>query len=168
MVLDVPDLSEEITKRGQSYRFEIVERAARRPHASDLKEIEFKGASRILLIAGVHLANGLPFAVEHRLVNLTAVPAIETADLSVCGPGTWLLNHIPWTEAENRIAAVAVEESSARLLEITAGSACLQVERRTWRGAEHITWVRQIFAPGKHELIARFGTSGIPAQHAAK
>jgi GntR family histidine utilization transcriptional repressor len=36
------------------------------------------------------------------------------------------------------------------------GTACLSIERRTWRGAARITQVRQLFPGHLFELVAKF------------
>ena len=72
-------------------------------------------------------------------------------------PGAWLLRHVPWTEAETRIAAVAADRAAAARLDVAVGSPCLLIERRTWRGDEGITLVRQLFVGAAYDLIARFG-----------
>ena len=159
MVLDVPDLPQEIARRGQVYRYALVERVVRAATA-EADEKRLAGKGRLLFVRGVHLADEVPFACEERLVNLTAVPDILDADLALEPPGSWLLRHIPWTEAENRIGAVAASAQNAQLLGVAPGAACLKIERRTWRGGEHITFVRQLFVAGQYELAARFGAGG--------
>ena len=146
MVLDVPDLAIEIGRRGQAYRFELIERDIRYASEHDPDEKLLAGPGQIMFLRGIHLADNRPFAYEERLVSLTAVPQIAAEDFVSVSPGSWLLQHIPWTEAENRIG-VPVE------------SACLTVERRTWRGDERITFVRQKFVAGQYELVARFGAA---------
>lgn len=98
------------------------------------------------------------------MISLKAVPAAETADFSVNPPGTWLLDHVPWTEAENRITAINADASAAKILEIPAGEACLLIERQTRRGKAHITVVHQIFVGATYDLIARF-SSKLAAPH---
>jgi GntR family histidine utilization transcriptional repressor len=79
------------------------------------------------------------------------------ADFSTEPPGSWLLHHVPWTEAENRISAISATAREAELLGVEPGTACLVLERRTWRGEEHITHVRQLFIGSAYDLVARFG-----------
>jgi GntR family histidine utilization transcriptional repressor len=66
-----------------------------------------------------------------------------------------------WTEAEHRITRSTPTTTWPPLLEIDAGAACLVVERRTWRGDEHITYVRQTFAGDAYDLVAKFGPSNL-------
>ena len=111
---------------------------------------------RVLETEGVHYADHTPLAFEHRLVSTAQVPGILTADLAQTAPGTWLLAHVPWTEAENRITATASSPALAQALGITPGDACLTVTRRTWRSAASVTLVTQQFIAERHELVARF------------
>jgi len=157
MVLDVPDLAMQVSERGQSYAYRPLLRKMRGPDIDRPEEEALAGGGQLLQIDGVHLADDVPLAVEYRLVSLSAVPDIAEADFEVVSPGAWLLSHVPWTEAETRISAVAALDQTARLLGVTTGDPCLRVERRTWRGTERVTQVQQIFVGGAYDLVARFG-----------
>jgi GntR family histidine utilization transcriptional repressor len=113
----------------------------------------------VLEVEGVHLADGTPLAFEHRLISSVQVPEVLGADIAATAPGTWLLGHVPWTEAENRISATAASPALARALGIAAGDPCLTVTRRTWRGGSAVTLVHQHFVAARHELVARFGAA---------
>ena len=56
----------------------------------------------------------VPFAVEDRLIDLSSVPDAATADFSREPPGSWLLHHVPWTEAEHTISAVVADDRERR------------------------------------------------------
>lgn len=163
MVLDVPDLAGEISNRGQTYRYALIERLIRKPVRGHGDEERLARTGELLVVRGVHSADGQPLAYEERLVSLDAVPEIAREGFTQEAPGSWLLRHIPWTEAEHRIGATPAAIAWAALLDIPVGGACLTVERRTWRAGEHITMVRQHFVAGRYELIARFGPTPKPA-----
>lgn len=154
MVLDIPDLASEVRDRGQDYRFRLVHREVRETLDSDC---DLQIAGRVLYTIGVHLSDGVPFCHETRAVSLSAVPDINQAVFDPEGPGTWLLRNVPWTEAETRLAARPAG-AAAELLHIDAREACLSVMRRTWRGDEDITAVRQVFPGDSYSLLARFGS----------
>ena len=97
--------------------------------------------------------------MEDRHIFLDAVPDAATANFRFEPPGPWLLGHVPWTEAEHRIAAIAADALTARSLEVSVGTPCLLVERRTWRWEETLTIARQIFRGDAYDLTARFGPS---------
>lgn len=157
MVLDVPDLAAEVAERGQAYAYRLLHRSARLPRNEE--ERHLAGPARLLELNGLHLADGVPLALERRLVALAATPEIARVDFKAQAPGSWLLHHVPWTEAETRISAVGAEAGDAKLLGLDPGAALLSVERRTWRGAERITHVRQLFVGSAYDLVARFGPS---------
>ena len=150
MVLEIADLAREVTARGQAYAWQLLER---REHRSGLPDMP----GPVLELEGVHHADGAPLAFEHRLISTAQVPEVLQADLTSTAPGTWLLSHVPWTEAENRISASAASSALARALGIAAGDPCLTVTRRTWRGGAPVTLVQQHFIAERHELVARFG-----------
>ena len=155
MILDIPDLKQEVLVRGQTYRFNLLERATRRAGPGDHDYPEL-GPGRILSVVGLHSANRQELAIERRGVNLRAVPEIEHATFEQEPPGTWLLNNVPWTEAETRISATAADAGTASLLHLKIGAPLLQIERRTWRGEDQITSVRQSFRADAYDLFARF------------
>jgi GntR family histidine utilization transcriptional repressor len=157
MVLDIPDLEQEVGQRGQTYRYELYGRKIRTPDQASAEEGVLARNGRLLLLEGVHHADGVPLAMEWRLTSLNAVPEIAAVDFKTASPGAWLLKHVPWTQAETRIAAVAADRAIAGRLRLAVGSPCLLIERRTWRGEEGITWVRQHFVGSAYDLIARFG-----------
>lgn len=157
MVLDVPDLMQEIVDRGQDYRFALTGRRIILAEGNPRDGADF-GPGRMLELTGLHYADGRPLALERRLVNIGAVPDIEHASFDDQPPGSWLLRHVPWTEAETRISAVAAEGEAAAALDLPLGAPLLRIERRTWRGEDRITAVRQSFRADAYDLFARFKT----------
>jgi GntR family histidine utilization transcriptional repressor len=160
VVLEIPDIQAEITARGEQYGLELLARRKRKPVNTRPEEKVLAGKGDLLALRCLHLANGRPFALEDRLISLVAVPEAQNVDFARESPGTWLLGHVPWTQAEHRITAVNADADTAQTLDIEVRAACLALERHTWRASEHITHVRQIF-PGTHyDLIARFAPKG--------
>lgn len=165
MILDVPDLMQEVRLRGQSYRFDLLEREVE-PVKSNARGDFDLGTGRILALTGLHYADGRELAVERRRVSLEAVPDIEHASFESEPPGSWLLRHIPWTEAETRISATAADERIASLLLVKAGAPLLRIERRTWRGENRVTSVRQSFRAEYYDLFAKFKAQDIARRQA--
>lgn len=156
MAMDIPDIGAQVAERGQSYRFDLGLRRAL-DGGQARPEWKVERAVPLLELEGVHFADGTPFAWEHRFVNVAAVPDMLLADFTGSSPGTWLLEHVPWTEADAVITAVGASAAQARALTVAVGEPCLCVERKTWRGSEPITYVRQLFVAGAYELTAHFG-----------
>jgi GntR family histidine utilization transcriptional repressor len=158
-VLSIPDIRAAVEARRAAYAYRPVLDERRPPCCVHLgTEGHHLGASRFL--RGVHLSDDAPIMVEERHIFLDAVPEAAAADFTREPPGAWLISHVPWTEAEHRIAAIAPDTPTARLLSVAASTPCLLVERRTWRGAETVTIARQVFRGDAFDLTARFGPTG--------
>lgn len=158
-VLAIPDLRVEIERRGYPYAYELLKRTTRPLARSDPLATLLAGTRRVLLLECRHFASERVFALERRAISLTTVPDAAHVDFAAVSPGTWLLGHVPWTEAEHRITAMHADAATARRLGIKSGSACLSVERRTWRGGDGITHVQQVFPAHLFDLVARFRPS---------
>ena len=154
--LDIPDLAAEIEEKGCRHMIDILHRIEREADANDREQLSIKSGP-VLALDCLHRANGQPFAFEQRLINLTMVPAARDVDFAHESPGRWLLGHVPWTDAKHRILAIAASDSLAERMAVPEGSPCLSIERWTWRTAEKITYVRQVY-PGDYALMANFIT----------
>ncbi len=150
-----------VEERGAIYGYQPLTDEFRPPCCVHLGS-EGRHLGRRRFIRSLHLCDGAPVLLEDRHIFLDAAPAAEPADFTATSPGAWLVALVPWTEAEHRIAAISADAASARALEITSTASCLLVERRTWRGLDTVTIVRQVFRGDAFDLIDRFGPrSGI-------
>lgn len=154
-VVEIADIQTEVEARGQAYGYELLSRRVRATRAEG-DEGRLKASGTVIELACRHRANGRPFAVEERVINLTAAPSAETADFAAIPPGAWLLAHVAWSEAEHRIAAIGADAALADRLAVAPGHACLRLTRWTWRGGEGITAMRQTFPGEAYDLVARF------------
>lgn len=155
-VLDIPDIKAEVTALGLPYSFEVVTRLKRRSTRDDRTLLNTDDSMPLLEIVCRHMAGPQPFCLEHRLINLTAVPEAASESFTELSPGAWLLRRVPWMLAEHRIRAAAAEPEAAASLRIKPKTPCLIVERIT-RGRDCvITFVRLHYPGNLHELVASF------------
>jgi GntR family histidine utilization transcriptional repressor len=155
-VLQITDIRAEISALGRSYRYELIKSTRRAASAGDRSRLGVQRTGRVVAIACRHCADGVPFAIEDRLIDLDAVPEAAKANFAIEPPGSWLLHHVPWTEAEHSISAIVAEEAAAAALGIAVGAPCLVIDRRTWRSGRTLTAVRLIYPGESHTLVARF------------
>jgi GntR family histidine utilization transcriptional repressor len=155
-VLEIHDIAAEVRASGRRYAFERRSRRLRAASAADAARLGVEAGAAVLAIAGVHRANDAALALEERLINLGTVPQARDEGFAETPPGSWLLQAVPWTEAEHQIAAVNADDRTAGLLGLRRGVACLSVQRRTWKGEGSVTWVRLTFPGDQHRLIGRF------------
>lgn len=155
-VLKIADIRAEISALGRSYGYQLIRCARRTANASDRVRLGVKKAGRVIAITCRHSADNVPFAIEDRLIDLETVPEAATADFATEPPGSWLLHHVPWTEAEHTISALVADASTAAALDIAIGAPCLVIDRHTWRSARTVTAVRLLYPGDSHRLVARF------------
>jgi GntR family histidine utilization transcriptional repressor len=155
-VLKIADIRAEITALGRRYDYQLVHCARRTATAADRARLGVRKTGKVIAIACRHSADNVPFAVEDRLIDLEAVPEAATADFAIEPPGSWLLHHVPWTEAEHTISAIVADDRTAAALGIAIGAPCLVIDRYTWRSARTLTAVRLLYPGDTHRLVARF------------
>ncbi len=154
-VLEIRDVAAEVRSSGREYAFR---RLARREDAARAEEAAALGVAEgapILLVIGLHLADGQPHALEERLINLEAAPAAARERFEDDAPGAWLLTHVAWTEAEHAITALAADGQTAKRLGISTGSALLCLERKTWLSGACVTRARFLYPAGAQRFTAR-------------
>lgn len=155
-ILEIHDIKAEILASGRSYRFEILAREERRMTAEDAVHLGVGRSGFVLALTVRHLADERPFVLEERLLDLAVVPQASTEPFRASPPGTWLLDLVPWTNAEHVIRADLASPFVAQQLDIARKSACLVIERRTWQGGATVTWVRLTYPGERHSLTSVF------------
>jgi len=160
VALEIPDIALQVRALGHAYAYRLLRRELRSARAGNSGERELAGEGRLLAMQCLHLADGRPLALEHRLISPAGVPEVLDVDFATTAPGSWLLQNVSWTRAQHRISAWGADTATARQLDVADGTACLVIERHTWRGEQPITRVRQIFLGDAWDLVARFAPGG--------
>jgi GntR family histidine utilization transcriptional repressor len=159
-VLEIHDIAAEIRAQGRAYAFQRLSRRQGAARPAEAERLSLAGGGDILAIAGVHLADGAPHALEDRLINLAAAPDAAAQAFDAVPPGAWLLENIPWTEAEHEIFARAAGALTARRLGLAKGAACLVMERRTWKAGACVTHARLTYPADQRRFTARLRQPG--------
>ncbi|WP_417719127.1 UTRA domain-containing protein [Salipiger sp.] len=158
-VLEIHDVKEEVLAVGGWYRHEILGRRRRTMEpVEDLEPVPVPGVA-VLDVTCLHTNDGAPFCLEQRLIFLDAVPEARDEAFRDKAPGVWLLAHVPWSEAENEIGAVAADPGTAARLGLSEGEPLLTMTRRTWKNGEPVTVARFSYPGRMHRLKARFTPS---------
>jgi GntR family histidine utilization transcriptional repressor len=146
-VLEIADLAAESATLGLTYAHTVLSRA-----------IVVTAEGAMLAVSTLHERGGEPLALEERRISLAAVPQARAETFAEMPPGTWLLRHVAWSEAEHVIGARVADAALARRLGIARGDACLTLDRRTWQGGDLITEVRLTYPADRHSFTGRFAT----------
>ncbi len=155
-VLEIRDIKAEVQSLGLTYDYQLLRREQRRADAGERDRLDLKPGAPVLSLVCRHIAGRTPFCMEERLINLAAVPEAAGQSFETVAPGPWLLGQVPWSAAEHRIRAIEADAELADLLQVEAGTACLQVERRTRMNGVAVTLVRLVYPGQAYELVASF------------
>ena len=156
-VMMIADIGEEVRSGGASYDFELIKSVIRVSDSETQSLLRRILPDRpILDLEYVHIADGVPFCHERRLINLDAVPDAGQADFEQEHAGKWLLKQVPWSSAEHVIKAVSPTSSLVKRLAISPSTACLEIERRTEFDGRPITFACITYPGSAHQLVARF------------
>jgi GntR family histidine utilization transcriptional repressor len=156
-ILEIHDIEAEISATGRAYGYKLLGRRVRPATAEDADRLKVEAGQRVMALRARHAADGEPFVIERRLINLAAVPEASEQGFADSPSGSWLLRRVPWTDAEHSIRAISAEPDVAEQLDVKSGAACLLVERRTWQSGTPITFVQLIYPGDRHQFVGRFG-----------
>lgn len=151
----IPLVREEIEATGASYRYALVTREAG-PAPDWLRaRLALSSAAGFVHLTCMHYADGTPFQFEDRWINLAVVPQAEFVDFGVHSPNEWLVQEVPFTDAEIRFSATAADATLGRFLGLPSNSPVFTVDRTTWLAECPVTNVRLYFAGG-YQMFAKY------------
>ena len=150
--LEIPIIREEIEAKGHTHRHAILEQRMTVPPSIIRHRLDLAAKARALNITTLHLADGKPYALDLRWINLSTVPSAASVDYKKISPNEWLVQNAPYTHGDIAIAAEEISEAEAEHLGAKMGEATLVLERVTWRDRLSITMTRLAFAAG-HRLL---------------
>lgn len=145
--LSIPILRTEIEQRGATYGYGLIDRGLEVP-PYPIRTRLGTGGAELLHTRALHTANGRPFVIEDRWVNLATIPAFAEVDLERFSANEWLVSHAPFTHGDIFFGADPCSFTEAEALGCAVGAAVFTVERTTWNATAPITWVRLVYAPG--------------------
>lgn len=155
-VIEVRDIKTEIVASGAAYDYRLLARRAVKAGRDEAERFGISQGRALLFLEALHFSGGTPFAFERRWINVAEVPGALRESFANQSGGAWLIEHVPWTDAEHLIGATEAGADEVRHLGVRRGAACLVMERRTWRRGAAITYARFVFPAMRHKVVARF------------
>lgn len=145
--LTIPLVREQVEATGQRYTHRVLARGID-PAADEARTRMRLGAKAPLMhLETLHLADEHPFAFERRWVNLQAVPAFASADLSSLSANEWLVREVPFSSGEVSLSAAGANERVAEGLAVTEDTPLFTLTRTTWLDSAPITTMTLSYAP---------------------
>lgn len=149
-LLSIPLVRAEITASGRAYGYRLLRREKAKPPAG------LAGMSAAALrVTCLHSADGRPYQLEDRWIDLATVPSAARADFDAVSPNEWLVDQVPFSRAEHQLSAAAASAGQAATLEIAPGDPVFVIDRVTWLGADPVTHARLIHPGAGFRLVTR-------------
>ncbi len=146
--LEIAVVRHTIEEQNATYRYALVRRTVAGAPDWLSALLDLPQNHQMLHLTCMHFANDQPFQLEERWINPDVVPAVLHADFATKGPNEWLLQEVPYTDAEMTFSAVLADERTADFLSTTPDAAVFRMERTTWLQGKPVTFVRMTFHPG--------------------
>lgn len=151
---DIPITRREVEQMGAAYGYQLVAHETADIPPSIAAKFELAAPTEMLHIEALHLADQKPYIYEDRWVSRETVPEIAEIDLATESANEWLVRNRPYSRCDLRFYAIKANRHHARLLDTQVNEALFVMERTTWIGADPITTVRAVAAPG-YQLLTQ-------------
>lgn len=141
---------EQVEQAGMAYSHRVVAQRKSPIPEEIAARIGLPKGEMLVHMRAVHYADGQPFQLEDRWINLRAAPSLAGVDPWQLNANEWLVRNAPYLRAELAFSAENANWRDARLLQTKPGQALLILSRITWNDLGPITIVRVAFQPGHH------------------
>ncbi|WP_298634930.1 histidine utilization repressor [uncultured Umboniibacter sp.] len=152
--MSVRNIAEEITALGHRYQARLLVLEERDPSAHIANLFELAPGEQVFYSSIVHCQNDRPLQWEQRYVKRSAIPEYLQQDFVLMTPNAYLSEVSPLQSASSTISAVSASEIAAENLEISAGTACLQIERITASRSGIVSLAELIYPGERYKLSA--------------
>lgn len=152
--VEIPLVREEVETRGSVYGYMLLKRAVLTAPDMVRARLNLPADAAVVFVECLHSADGKPFQLERRWINLDTVPDASDEPFDMTGPNEWLLKTVPFSDAEHAFSAANADDREAELFGLAARDALLIVERRTWLDGAAVTWVRMAYPGASHRVVA--------------
>jgi GntR family transcriptional regulator, histidine utilization repressor len=155
VTFEIPLVRVEIESQGATYSYKLIaDSIVTAPRKLQMR-LGLTAAATVRHIKCLHLANDKPYQFEDRWINLAIVPHAMTADFAAISPNEWLVQQVPYTNAELRFSATSANTLIAQHLHTKIGSPIFTAERTTWLSGKPVTNVKLYFMHG-HQMVADY------------
>jgi len=131
-----------------AYRYSRISRTlCKSPHWLAAR-LGIPAGGHVMHVMAMHYADNRPYQHEDRWINIAAVPDVTDQDFTTTGPNEWLLDQVPFTDAEIGLAAIPADQNLADFMDCAPATPLLQMERITWLRKTPVTFVTLTFHAG--------------------
>ena len=154
-LLEIRNIADEIRGRNNVYSNERYRLKAIKANKDLADQLGIRTGDPVYHSLIVHKENGQPLQFAERYVNAAIVPDYIKQDFSISTPSQYLSTLFPLSEIEHIVEAVLPTSLEQDALNISAGTPCLLVKRRTWSGNNLISYARLVHPGHLYRLSSR-------------
>ena len=151
----IPIVRNEIEGGGRRYGYALLERRTLGADADLAGRLDVPRGTPLLFVACLHLADGEPFQLERRWINLEAVPRAADVSFEDVSPNEWLVAEVPYSRSEHMFSAALPDADERNRLRLRDGEPVFVIERRTWLGEQPVTYVRLSHLGSSFRMVSR-------------
>ena len=145
--------TEDMARRGLEVRSEWLDRGIYPPSPEETIALGLSSTDMVARVWRLRIANDTPLAIERASLSAEALPRPETVGSSLYAELESSGNRP--VRAIQRISATSLGEADARLLEVAAGSASLNIERISYlESGKVIEFTRSIYRGDTYDFVA--------------
>jgi len=152
---EIPLVRAEIESLGAAYRYALLSREITPAPDALRAQLNLEPGAQVLHLICLHQADGAPYQLENRWINLAALPQAGDQDFTRQSPNEWLVATVPFSEVEISFLATAATELEVTHLNHRPGDPVFLVKRTTWWQGAAITHTALSHRPG-HRMTARY------------
>jgi GntR family transcriptional regulator len=156
--------TEDMARRGMVVRSEWLDRGVYAPSPEEMMVLGLSSTDMVARVSRLRIANDTPLAIERASLSSNVLPDPEAVGASLYATLEKTGNRP--VRAIQRISAANLGEADARLLEVPAGSASLNIERISYLATgKVIEFTRSVYRGDTYDFVAELRLA-IPADQA--
>ena len=144
---EISVIRKDVEARGQLYTYQRIRRSMDQPSTAIRAAMQLEITTPVLHVVGLHLADGRPYALEDRWINLESVPTAKDEPFSAVSANEWLLSNARYTDGDIEFSAKNASQSHVDMLGCEPGAALFSINRLTWDQGRAVTHVELCFSP---------------------
>ena len=78
---------------------------------------------------------------------MKSIPEAEQENFEEVNPNEWMVNRVPWTNADHILSATNADAEKAQLVSLAERDALFVIQRQTWSKENLVTYVH-LYYPG--------------------
>lgn len=153
--LQIPVIRKEIEAQDKRYDYHLLREENALAPAAICHRFQAEPNQKMRHVISRHCADGVPYVIEDRWINLTALPHLEGVSFAAISANEWLLQNTPFTHGDINFGAKNASQREAQLLATKTDTALFVISRTTWDQNAALTMVELVFHPGhrKHTQL---------------